>query len=327
MAFVDDGGRYPRAAGADPVLEYWKAIAVMAATLRAVGSDWPITVATNRGPTDTVLCETLDRLGVELREVAFDHAPPPDYFNRFSGSFYLLDAMADAVARVDDDTVLIFVDPDCVWVRDPGPVLESVAASPDLPLAYEITYAPGQWVIGQTLEKLGELYAAIGTVPVPERPPYAGGEFLAGTRSGFARLLPHIETVWTESMRRFEAGESIRANSEEHVLGYALAQLGWSGGTANHLVRRVWTKLPPNRNIRGDEYDLVVWHALIEKGRGLSELYDDVVAAHPALRAGGRRFRRHLALRLRVRLTPRARVKWVAAKVLHGRRRKYPVEW
>lgn len=328
VAFVDDGGRYPFARGDDPVLEYWKAIAVMAASLRAAGMTWTVSVATNRPPVDTRVRRVLDEQAVTFRSIPFDHAPPENYFDRFSGSFFLLDAIADAVERTEDETVLIFVDPDCVWYGDPQAVVDAVALSPEVPLAYEVSYCSGQPAIGQTQEDLGQLYSSVATDhPVPKRPPYAGGEFLAGTSKGMSRLLPHIEAVWAESLRRFEVGEPVRANTEEHVLSYALGQVGWTGGTANDLVRRLWTKLPPERNIRGDEDELVVWHTLREKGRGLSELFEDLASNHPAFHDGGSKMRRHLARRLRVRLTPIARAKGVLTSLLYGRRREYPVEW
>lgn len=325
--FVVDGGFYPRAADADPTLQYWKAMAVMAATLRVVGAEWPVTVSTNSPPTDPGVRDQLERHGVRFRDTPYRHRPPEGYYDRFSGTFYLLDALADAIDRAPSRGRVLVIDPDCVWVNDPAPVTAAVDADPDAILAYEVTYTPGQPAVGLTQEELGTFFNEIGERRTPARAPYAGGEFLFGERDRLAQLLPHLEHVWDESLRRFHAGERVRANLEEHALSYALGQLGWNRGTANPFVKRMWTKLPPERNVRGNEESLVAWHCLTEKGRGLSRLYDDVVAEHPALREPGPAYRRHLARRLRVELSWPLRVKGLATQAVYGRSRPYPVEW
>ncbi len=325
MAFVEDGGFYPRATGDDPVLGYWRAIAVMATTLRAVGADWPVTVSTNRPPTEPTVRSALDRLGVGYRATPFDHRPPPGYFDRFSGSFYLLDALADAVERTPSGTRLLLVDPDCVWVRPPTPLLGLVDADPDALVAYEITYAPGQAALGLTLAEMATFFSELGERPIVGEAPYAGGELLLGERDRLAQLLPLVEQIWDESLRRFERGERIRVNTEEHVLSFALGQLGWTGGTANPFVRRIWTKSPPDRNIQGDERSLVLWHALTEKGRGLDRLFEDAVQGHPALARADERYRDHLARRLHVDLDLVGRAKAAVTSRLYTR--PHPTEW
>ena len=330
VSFIEDGGHYPRAHGADPSMAYWHGIAVMAATLRIVGRDWPITVSTNRPPTEPRVRGVLDRLGVTFRDTAFDHRPPEGYYDRFSGSFYLLDALADAVGHAPDDGLVLVVDPDCVWVRDPAPMVDALDRDPELLLAYEITYAPGQPALGLTQEQMGALFGEVGAAPVPATPPYAGGEFLFGRADRLAQLLPHVEDIWQESLRRFDRGDPVRANTEEHVLSYALGQLGWTGGTANPWMRRLWTEAAPNRTVQGDEEELVLWHVLTEKGKGLTALFEDVVGGHPAMRSAGHDYRRHLARRLRVRREPVRWLKHLASTStyrLRGGARQWPAEW
>ena len=327
VAFVDDGGFYPRAIGDDPTLDYWKAIAVMATSLRIVGSDWPVVVSTNAPPTDARVLDVLQDAGVEFRDTPYDHRPPPGYYDRFSGSFYLLDALADAIERAPEGGRILTIDPDCVWVRSPQRLVERLDADPDAILAYEITYTPGQPAIGVTQEELGGWFNELGPEPTPLRAPYAGGEFLFGRAERLEQLLPHVDRIWEESLRRFEDGERVRANTEEHVLSYALGQVGWRGGTVNDELRRLWTRCPPNRNVQGDETDLTVWHCLTEKAHGLPLLFDDIVDGHPSLDAADDDYRAHLARRLRVHLGARLRLKCLATSALYGRRREYPPEW
>ena len=327
VAFVDDGGYYPRALGEDPTLDYWKAIGVMATSLRIVGSDWPVVVSTNAPPTDRRVGQVLDAAGVTFRDTPYRHRPPDGYYDRFSGSFYLLDALAEAVDRAPAGGRVLTIDPDCVWVRSPERLVGRLDAAPDDILAYEITYTPGQPAIGLTQEEMGSWFNELGPAPSPARAPYAGGEFLFGSARRLGDLLPHIERIWDESLRRFDRGERVRANTEEHVLSYALGQVGWRGGTVNDELRRLWTRCPPNRTVQGDEKDLTVWHCLTEKDHGLPLLFDDIVDGHPAMEADGPGYRAHLARRLRVDLTPILRLKCLTTQVLYGRRRKYPREW
>lgn len=302
----------------------------MAATLRTVGVDWPITVSTNRPPRDARLRRVLDEQGVAYRDTPFDHRPPADYFDRFSGSFYLLDAIEDAVSRAPSGSLVLFVDPDCVWVRDPQPMVDALVRDPALLLAYEISYPPDQPALGLTQEQMRALFEAASRGRGHERPAYAGGEFLFGHRDRVAELLPHIEDIWQESLRRHRRGDPVRANTEEHVLSYALAQLGWPGRTANPWVRRLWSEAAPNRNVQGDEEQLVVWHALTQKGKGLSDLFEDVAAGAPIMRSPGPAYRRHLARRLRVRRDPYRFLLHQAATAtyrMRGGSRQWPVEW
>lgn len=330
VAFVEDEGYYPRARGKDPALDYWRAIAVMAKTLRTVGADWTVTVSTNKPPADPTVRRLLDSVGVGFRDTKFEHRPPPDYFDRFSGSFYLLDALVDAVTQAPPGSILVQVDPDCVWVRDPEPLIRAVQSDPKLVLAYEITYASGQPAHQLTQEELGYFFREVSGRDGPPRPAYAGGEFLLGYRDRLAELLPHMEDIWQESMTRFSQGLRVKANTEEHALSYALGQIGWTGGTANSDVRRLWTYPPPHGSVQGDETDLICWHVLSEKDRGLPRLFKDFEADHPALRVPGPSYRAHLARRLNVEPPPIRRLyNWAYPYQYRLRRRKraWPVEW
>ena len=322
VAYWRDMGRYPRADLSKRAGDvYLHNTATMAATWRQVASleDVSFVLCTNVVPTGEV-GDQLDRLGVERWEVPFDSRPPEGYFDRFSASTYSLDVLRAFADRMDPSDVLLLMDPDVVWVRDPAPLVAQAQRAGLV--VKEIRYPPEHEDLGVTPLELTDLVAEMSGRPADGLVRRVGGELVAATKEELRRWVAACDTAWAASVRRFEQGLSPRLNTEEHVFSYALEVLGYPPEECTtELLRRVWTRPGRLRNVRGDELDCVAWHVLAEKGWGLWDLFDDLVAARGAFAPGidGERYRHELATRLGVirsrRLRLRHAVGTLAARV------------
>lgn len=326
VAYWRDQGRYPRADLSKRQGDvYLHNTATMIGTWRRVASldDVSFVLCTNVVPTGEV-GDQLDRLGVRRWEVPFDSRPPEGYYDRFSASTYSLDVLRAFADQLGPSDVLLLVDPDVVWVRDPAPLVDQVRRAGLV--VKEIRYPPDHEDLGLTPVELTDLVAEMSGHAPAGLVRRVGGELVGATKAELDRWVSACDEAWAASVRRFEHGQQPRLNTEEHVFSYALEVLGYPPEECNtELLRRVWTRPGRLRNVRGDELDYVAWHALAEKGWGLWGLFDDMVAGEGAFAPGidDDRYRHELATRLGVirsrRLRLRHAVGMLAARVRRQR--------
>lgn len=286
VSYAPDDSRAPRAGSPERKDDvYWASIAVNAATLRHVAGDGPtFEVRCPSGPPEHVAALLADA-GVEVVATPFTHRPPDDFFLRFLASLYMLDTTAAVAEEVADDTLVLFVDPDVVWVADPAPMIAAVHDQGVV--AYDLAVPPDLPVGRLTRRQELDLFEAISGQRVEPLPPHFGGEFYGLRGARLREFVAATGPVWDETLRRYERGQ-LHHNLEEHVFDAVLWQLGVHEGRGNGFIERIMTLPEPFGSRRRYRPELVAWHLPSEKTMGIAKVFDHLVAgrALPALDAG-----------------------------------------
>ena len=286
VSYTPDDSRAPRAGAPERKDDvYWASIAVNVATLRHVAGEhiaFQVHCPSDPPPHVTRLLATA---GVEVVPTAFTHRPPDDFFLRFLASLYMLDTTAAVADEVADDTVVLFVDPDVVWVADPTAMIEDVRAHGVL--AYDLAVPPDLPVGRLTRRQELELFEAIAGEQVTPLPPHFGGEFYGMLGARLRAFVAATAPIWAETLRRHEQGQP-HFNLEEHVFDAALWRLGVVEGRANSHIERIMTLPEPFGSRRRYRPELVAWHLPSEKTIGITKVFEHLAAGRdlPALDDG-----------------------------------------
>ena len=313
--FTDDASRYPRSGRPEDRHDiYWSNIATCAATLRHVDRD-RTDLAVFAGDTPPARpAMVLADAQVEVRHLDFARRPPRDFYHRYVGSLYVLDVMAALVDEVASHDVLLFVDPDVVWMAPLDPLVEEVRQGGVV--AYQLPVPDDVPLCHLTRREQGVLLAEMtGRGPDDGAYPHFGGELYGMLGAELAAIVPELELLWAATLQRYKQGLR-HFNVEEHLMNAVLWARGEHEGRANRYIQRIVTAPPPRGSRERAVPGLVAWHLPIEKDRGLLRVLRRVASGR-ALPPAGPRYERWLAHRTGVRPTParwltdRARqVKW-----------------
>lgn len=303
ISYFADTSSYPRSGRPEDRDDlYWTNIATSAATLRHVdGSGAEVVVFAGDEPPAAV-AGVLVGAGVEIRRQGFDHRPPDDFYHRYLGSLYVLDAMASLAAEVADDDVVILVDPDVVWVAPLSPLVDEIRAGGVV--AYRLEVPDRLPLCHLTRREQGQLLREMtGEGPAPDAPyQHFGGELYGMLGAELRSVVAELEELWSLTMDRYARGEN-HFNVEEHLMNAVLWARGEQDGRANRFIERIITAPPPRGSRERARPGLVAWHLPIEKDRGLMRIFRRITSDRP-LPPPGPRFRRWAAHRVGIRPTP-----------------------
>lgn len=297
---------------------YWRNIAVMFATARRMfPSGAQLTAFTNAVPPSEVGRVLVD-LDVRRMDIGFSQPYPPDFYPRFRGAFHLLDVLAWYAAQNGGDAPMLVVDPDCLWVRPPHRVLETLLS--DGYLACSVDYDVERRANGVSRADMGRIFPEVATGPGRSVPFYIGGEFVGATAPFAVTLAEALEAATQANVARWRRGEAT-LNTEEHILSYAFWSLGLRPNHAG-LMRRIFTGAM-YRNVEQDDHALTLWHLPSEKKRGLYRLFTEVQRpGSPFWKLEGDDLRRYLARHTGVVPTPARRLQEAVRRpAVHLKRR------
>src|SRR5690606_20579555 len=126
-------------------------------------------------------------------------------------------------------------------------------------------------------------------------PAYAGGELFAASVDFCRRAWPTVERVWAANLEAAGAGRFLR--EEAHFLSAVYALHGIEAGTANDLVKRLWTGRAGS-NATPADVNLPIWHLPSEKKTGLRWFFERFVVGGEPLPDEGPAGRQWLAKHL-----------------------------
>jgi hypothetical protein len=312
ISYFADDSEYPRAGEREHrAMTYWSNIAAGMATLRHVGDPAIEAIVFAGDDPPPGPAAVLDRLGVEIRHHPFDHRPPPGFYTRYAGTLYLLDSMTALAEEVAPEDVVLFVDPDVVWVTSLDPLVAEVRGGGVV--AYDLLVPETVPLCDHTRRQQTEILVdMLGHGPGPEEPAitHFGGELYGVLGAELVTLVPAVEDLWKQNLERVEQCLP-HHHLEEHVLNVALWCRGEQEGRANRYIQRIRTLPRPFGTRERADQPLVAWHVPMEKKTGLRAVYEHLARGRD-LPPVGPAYERWLAARTGVRPAGR---RWVADRL------------
>jgi hypothetical protein len=249
---------------------YLECALVQAASLSLREIDCDLALAINRSESGTLgrrgeeLLEALEKLGVELLDVPYEHAPT-DGSSVYRASRYVLDAVVASAGAQPASRPLIFTDLDCIWV-DPETLFARIPPAPGAACIH-IEYPPDWDVVGfgedgRTRRAIGELAHGLGGAT--DAPLWIGGELLAGTAGSLLEVVAACEQVDREL-----ASQGRELPTEEQVFSLVATAGRVDFTDLFDIARRIQTGPRHEAPRVDDPTALALWHLPSEKGLSL----------------------------------------------------------
>jgi hypothetical protein len=265
-----DAGIYPSAGiYAERRNIYWRTIAVLCASIRRLNvPELEMVVCTNEAPSPDIL-DKLNEFGASLIAPQFSFQPPAGLFPAFSGAFYLFDCMNYCRRVFSHDEIFIFIDPDCLVMKTIE-VIRQYSRQWSI-IGYDLKLENDEKMNGCSRNDLLVFLRSMKNNNIIDPPKYFGGEFLVVAGEALPNLCKTIETVWETNNSSFQFGRFF-LKTEEHVISAALALSAASVGSANAILKRMWTR-PSFRNVSPADREFLIWHLPAEKRYALQRLF------------------------------------------------------
>jgi hypothetical protein len=275
----EDGRAYPQV-GEDSSLAsfqavYWRTASVFYASSRRANPEARHLLFTNGEP-PTVdghdLTAFFQRLDVELVDVPYTYCPPEGYFGLWRNQFYVLDVIR-YLSEQPSNFPAVILDLDCVFVDSGDRLFEAVRRSGVVNYIHkEIEADPSYACSGLTVVELQQVAEEIAGGPLP-RVRYCGGGIFGATWEVAEAVNAAAPSLWQACLERHARGLS-KLNTEEHFFSHLYTTLGLPVGTADGLMRVIWTQR--YRTVTESDLDLTVWHLPAEKKYGFRRLFAEV---------------------------------------------------
>lgn len=210
--------------------------------------------------------------GIQLITLPLTYQTPIGFHGQWRNQFYIFDLIKYLTATATDEDNYFILDSDCVWIKPVSYVL------PDLEHYGLLTYdLKGRENIEVSEEDLKEIYTELDNKPMIRAPIYFGGEWFAAKGKDIKKVADEVDSVWQYGLHRFEQNQP-KLIEEAYALSYIYHRLGYTAGSANPHIKRMWTagKYIPT-NVSNQDYHLTLWHLPDEKKSGLRELFYQVI--------------------------------------------------
>jgi len=256
---------------------YWRCVFCLFASVKAMMPATRNILLLNEPPPaeidgqdTTALCE---RFAIEQVELTTITRPPPDYHKAWNTQFIVLDALDSLCALAKPDTAVLLLDSDCI-VTKPLPPDTLNALSQQGALTYRINYEPDEVINGLTNRQFGELCRTYDP-PFTGEVTYCGGEIIFLSSAVLPEFARRARRAYEQSLARHRKNLP-KFCEEAYLLTYVYHSMGIPLGTANHLIRRIWTDRSTFCNVAGDEDKLSIWHLPAEKKKGFLQAFQQL---------------------------------------------------
>lgn len=247
---------------------YYRAIVVAFASVRRWNPEQNLVFVSDSEP-PAPDASKMAELGVRTLVVPFRHRPPEGFWPTFNASLFTIDAMDALIEHSSVEERILLMDPDVVCTGSLEPVFSDIAGGGVL--VYPTGFPAYEKSQGLSALEAMPMHQLLDPELV-DPPAHYGGEIYGFTPEGLRPVLARAEDAWQLSLARW-ADQQPRFVTEEHLLNYALRRAPLRD--ASRYLRRIPTA-PTNRDVRGDEFSLLLWHLLSEKDRGFISLAEAV---------------------------------------------------
>jgi hypothetical protein len=211
-----------------------------------------------------------------IRNVKLSRVPPEDFWGSWRNQFYVFDALRAAGERAGQWDGLYLFDSDCLWLA-PHDRLSSVVMQEGAAL-YTLPFGPEHVENGVRIGDLSLISKLLLQQPLRTIPTYNGGEIIALNPQAYAFIMDHVDRLFEANLDAFRGGRPY-LKEEAHFLSALYAVMGMAAGTANTVIRRIWTGRNYNDQAPGD-FALDIWHLPDEKRLGLARLFRTMMREH-----------------------------------------------
>jgi hypothetical protein len=255
---------------------YWRTAAVFYASSRRANPEARHLLFTNAEPPIVDghdLAVFFRGLEVELVDVPFTYRPPEGYWESWGNQFYVLDVIHHLSERKANFPAVI-LDLDCIFVDSGDRLFEAIEHTGIANYVVEEIDADASYNSnGLTTVQLQRIAEEIAGRSLP-RIRYCGGEIFGATWEVAKAVAATAPSLWQTCIERHRRGLP-KLNTEEHFFSALFAAMGLPVGTANGLMRRIWTQRAYQTATQAD-LELAAWHLPAEKKYGLRRLFAEV---------------------------------------------------
>ena len=271
---------------------YWKCIVVFFFTARKFHPDARLVLFLNCDPCAEAASYVLKvrEYGVEIVLKSFAARPPLGFTSRFGNQFYIFDVIEYIADRPAGEGWYV-LDSDCVF-SGRYDLLGALADTPLGVLCYDCKIAEAENINGISRIQLTQIAKEEKWINGDRIIEYSGGEFFAATTSMLSASIGCFRSVRDKCIDRWR-NKKLTVTEEAHVLSLVYAEMGLVSGTANHIIKRIWTAFKYN-NVAESDLVLPLWHLPSEKRTGLACLYGDILK-YGRLNKGDHWWRQRLA--------------------------------
>ena len=223
-----------------------------------------------------------ERLGVDIRLLPFSSFQIDKRLNRFHYPTLYIFEVIKAISEEPPGTYNFLHDADCVWIDAAETLLNQIDSRKTLLYdIYQITDPELHNPHGLSRIDLGQFFKKIDPHYPVWAPVHFGGEIIGGTSEIFKALYKDLKISIEkclsdpENLPTLPTGEGI-FDGDEFLTSMTYNKIFAEYEPANRFIKRVWTSKKVN-NVKKEDLDLVVWHAIAEKTLGLPRLYLEIV--------------------------------------------------
>lgn len=272
---------------------YWRCVMTFCITARYFHPDKRIIVYTNDRDIPYLenqynVKKELDKLNVEIKQLAFKKFDPGTYSKSFRNAFYKLEVI-DQLSQLKGASILL--DSDCIWTNADTGLFKTLNDKTKLILidTYQRSEDPYlQEPHSLSMKNMKDVYE---TIQIPnlslkrEFPVWYGGEMIASTPE-FYELISNrlkltfdycIEQAKSNNLLKFNNGKSVFDN-DELISSYAYNSIEENAifDCYGKFAKRIWIGVGHN-NVEENDVNLPIWHLPASKQNGLKSLFEELI--------------------------------------------------
>jgi hypothetical protein len=267
-------------------LVYWKCCATFFATSVKVNPDEQHVLYTNDADdiffNGVNIKEFLTDLGVEIIYLPLKlYNVPHKYSSFLAGAFYKLEVLNEL--QIGNNSDICLLDSDCIWLKSCERIKEIIGQGKIV--LFDVYKLKGEDSDphGNTKQEMYEVFRQLNPEYPNPAPVRYGGEIIAGDSDNIRVIAKSLSSAYRkiitelDELPRFKNGKKFMDGMEifsSYV--YNIIPMEKVDSEEEGILRRIWTA-PKVNNVKKSDKNLMIWHLIAEKHRGIPLLAEKVI--------------------------------------------------
>jgi hypothetical protein len=222
-------------------------------------------------------------LGVEIIYHPMEVFNVSDKFtSMLAGAFYKLEVLNALGENNDSDVCLL--DSDCIWIKPCDPVKRILKTGKIVLFdVYKLKDLETECPHGTSRKELLEAFKQINPEFPNSEPVRYGGEIIAGQAKSIKEIATRLRNAYQQiiskagELPKFKNGKKFMDGMEVFSsFVYNTLPMKKADAEESGILRRIWTS-PNLNNVSSNDMNLVIWHLIAEKNRGIPILAERVL--------------------------------------------------